>query len=67
MVKAWCWKFFEMYSFLGVDTRNVCELGEEESVQRMIEKINPNLRFTRNYEKIRPHTEYCEEIIYLEK
>ncbi len=61
----WC-PILEACKRIGVDTRNVCELGEEASVQLMIEKINPKLRFTRNYEKIRPHTDYCEEIIYLE-
>ena len=51
----------------GFDTKKVCRLGEEESVQRLIENINPNLRYTRNYDKIRPYTDYCEEIIYLEE
>ena len=62
----WC-PILEACNRLGVDTLDVCWQGEEESVQRMIEKINPKLRFTRNYNKIRPHTDYCEEIIYLEK
>ena len=41
-------------------------MGEENSVQLMIERINPRLHYTRNYEKIRPYTDFCEEIIYLE-
>ncbi|RLF97358.1 nucleoside deaminase, partial [Thermococci archaeon] len=45
--------------------RKVCKKGWEKSVQLLIEKINPKLRFTRNYNKIRPYTEYCEEIIEL--
>lgn len=50
---------------LGVDTRKVCKEGWEKSVQAMIEKINPNLKFSRNYAKLRPHGQYCEESIEL--
>ena len=50
---------------LRMDTREVCKKAEEKSVQVLISKINPNLRFSRNYEKIRPYEEYCEEIIEL--
>jgi len=49
----------------GFDTREVCKYGWETSVQAMIEKINPKLRFSRNYDRIRPHTDYCEEEIEL--
>jgi ferredoxin len=49
----------------GFDTREVCEKGLEKCVQMLIEKINPELRFSRNYERIKPHAEYCEEIIEL--
>ncbi|MFX0116601.1 MAG: hypothetical protein ACFFB3_18780 [Candidatus Hodarchaeota archaeon] len=49
----------------GFDTKEVCKKGWERSVQVLIEKINPNLRFSRNYSKIRPYTEFCEEIIEL--
>ncbi|MEM2136674.1 MAG: hypothetical protein QXI93_01815 [Candidatus Methanomethylicia archaeon] len=47
------------------DTREVCRKGYEKSVQALIEKINPKLQFSRNYERIRPYAEYCEEIIEL--
>ena len=49
----------------GYDTRVVCKNGYEKSVQAFIELINPRLRFTRNYDRIRPYTEYCEEEFYL--
>jgi hypothetical protein len=49
----------------GYDTRAVCKNGYEESVQAFIELINPRLRFKRNYDSIRPYTEYCEEEFYL--
>jgi len=61
----WC-PILEACKRTGHDTRKVCKMGEETSVQLMIEKINPKLRYTRNYEKISPYTDFCEEIIYLE-
>jgi hypothetical protein len=36
-------------------------------VQAFLSKIDPRLRFDRNYEALRPHTVYCEEIITLEE
>ncbi|MFX0125797.1 MAG: hypothetical protein ACFFAE_19400, partial [Candidatus Hodarchaeota archaeon] len=47
------------------ETREVCRKGWERSVQVLVKNINNNLHFSRNYEKIRPHTEYCEESIEL--
>lgn len=49
----------------GFDTREVCKRGWEQSVQKFIAKVNPKLIFSRNYDKIRPHTPYCEETIEL--
>jgi len=60
----WC-PVLEACKRAGFDTREVCKKGWEKSVQALIEKINPKLRFSRNYERIRPYTEYCEEIIEL--
>jgi tRNA(Arg) A34 adenosine deaminase TadA len=51
---------------LDLDTRDVCALHTEKATEELIKRINPNLRFTRNYEKVRPHAAYCEEIITLE-
>ncbi len=50
---------------LDLDTREVCAAHTEKATEELIKRINPNLRFTRNYEKVRPHTAYCEEIITL--
>lgn len=50
---------------LGLDTRKVCKEGWEKSVQVLIEKVNPKLKFFRNCQAIRPHVEYCEEGIEL--
>jgi tRNA(Arg) A34 adenosine deaminase TadA len=52
---------------LGLDTREVCALHTEKATDELIKRIDPNLRFTRNYEKVRPHAAYCEEIITLDK
>ncbi len=47
------------------DTREVCKKGWEKSVQEFVEEINPKIKFSRNYEKIRPHAKYCEETFEL--
>lgn len=52
---------------LGMDTRKVCKKTTEKPAQELISKINPNLKFSRNYEKIRPYSDYCEETIELVK
>lgn len=51
---------------LGLDTREVCKKAYHRPVQEFLKRINPKLRFDRNYEHIRPYTTYCEEIILLE-
>ncbi|MFX1572857.1 MAG: nucleoside deaminase [Promethearchaeota archaeon] len=54
----------EACKILGLDTRMICKAIFEESTDGFIKLINPELKFTRNYEKIRPYKDYCEEIIY---
>jgi len=61
---SWC-PVVEACERGGFDTREVCKKGWESSVQALIEKINPKLRFSRNYDRIRPHSDYCEEAIEL--
>ena len=51
---------------LDLDTRVVCKRIFEKPMEELLRKINPRIRFSRNYEKIRPHTAYCEEIISLD-
>ena len=51
---------------LGLDTREVCKKAYHRPVQEFLKVINPKLRFDRNYENIRPHAAWCEEIIVLE-
>ena len=57
--------YLEACRLLDFDTRHVCQIIEP-SIQKMIELINPNLRFSRNYTNVRPHTEdFCEEYLEL--
>jgi tRNA(Arg) A34 adenosine deaminase TadA len=48
---------------LGLDTRVVCRAVYERSTQALISRLDPQLRFLRSYETIRPHADYCEERI----
>lgn len=52
---------------LGLDTRQVCRLAYHRPVQEFLVRIDPRLRFERNYAALRPHTLYCEEMIMLER
>ncbi len=50
---------------LGLDTREICQKVYHQPVQAFMSKIHPDLRFDRNYACLRPHTDFCEEIISL--
>lgn len=52
---------------LNLDTREVCKLAYEEPTQAFLSWLNPRLQFKRNYGKIRPHHDCCEESIELEE
>ena len=52
---------------LGLDTREVCQAVYHRPVQALLKRLDPRLRFLRNYAALRPHTHYCEEIIALEE
>ena len=51
---------------LGLDTRHICRCINENSTNQLIRQIDPRLTFSRNYEKLRPYSPYCEETITLE-
>ena len=51
---------------LGLDTREVCGKAYERPVEAFLRGVDARLRFTRNYEALRPLAPYCEEIIRLE-
>jgi tRNA(adenine34) deaminase len=57
----------EACKILGLDTRVICKAVFEKPTDALVKKINPKLRFDRNYNNIRPYTSYCEEIILLEQ
>jgi len=57
----------EACKILALDTRFVCRHLTEKPSTEMLRKVNPKLRFTRNYEKLRPYASYCEEMIILEE
>ena len=53
----------EACRILGLDTRHICRLLNENSTDTLLKQIDKRLCFSRNYEKIRPYAEYCEEMI----
>lgn len=55
----------EACKILGLDTRFVCRHLTEKPTSELIRQIHPKLRFTRNYDKLRPYFNYCEEMILL--
>jgi tRNA(Arg) A34 adenosine deaminase TadA len=48
---------------LGLDTRIVCRAAYEKSTQAFVSRIDPQLRFLRDYDEIRPFSHYCRERI----
>lgn len=55
----------EACKLLGLDTRHICRRINERSTDLLIKQLDPRLAFSRNYEKLRPYTPYCEEMISL--
>jgi len=56
----------EACRILGLDTRTICKRLNETATDALVKQVDPRLRFSRNYEKIRPFEDYCEEMITLE-
>ncbi|MBW2526946.1 MAG: nucleoside deaminase [Deltaproteobacteria bacterium] len=48
---------------LGLDTRVVCRARYDKPVQHLLSALDPELRFVRNYERVRPMADVCEERI----
>lgn len=57
----------EACKILDLDSREICKKIFERPVQELIKRINSKLKFSRNYQRIRPYENYCEEIITMEK
>lgn len=55
----------EACKLLGLDTRIICRKVYEKPGKALLKRINSLLKFSRNYDKIRPYADYCEEIIEL--
>jgi tRNA(adenine34) deaminase len=53
----------ETVKALGLDTRTVCRAINEKSTQAFVSQLDPQLRFLRSYEEIRPYANYCREMI----
>jgi hypothetical protein len=47
----------------GLDTREVCRKAYERPVQVFLARVDSRLKFRRNYDALRPHLPYCEELI----
>lgn len=63
--RNWC-PTLEACRILGLETARVCRLSNETSTDALIKMVDPRLTFTRNYERMRPGHDYCEEIIRME-
>jgi tRNA(Arg) A34 adenosine deaminase TadA len=48
---------------LGLDTRQICRAAYEKSTQAFLSQLDPQLRFLRSYEEIRPYAAHCKEMI----
>jgi tRNA(Arg) A34 adenosine deaminase TadA len=48
---------------LGLDTRVVCRGAYEKSTQTFVSLVDPELRFLRDYQEIRPYADHCRERI----
>ena len=55
----------EACKILGLDTREICKQLTEKPMQALLKELHPNLRFKRNYDKIRPYVPFCEEMIIM--
>jgi hypothetical protein len=51
---------------LNLDTREICKKAYHRPVQVFLSRVHPKLKFERNYQALRPHAAYCEEIIILD-
>ena len=54
----------EACGVLGLDTRKVCRAVNEKATQAFVSRIDPQLRFLRSYQEIRPHALLCKETIF---
>jgi hypothetical protein len=55
----------EACKVLDIDTGFVCKRAYEGPTRAFVTRVHPDLRFPRNYDRIRPHSPFCEETIEL--
>jgi tRNA(Arg) A34 adenosine deaminase TadA len=48
---------------LGLSTSVVCRAVYEKPTQALLSRIDPELRFVRDYNELRPHHDHCKEMI----
>jgi len=48
---------------LGLDARTVCRAVYEKPTQLFLTRLDPSLRFVRDYSALRPHAPHCRESI----
>jgi tRNA(adenine34) deaminase len=53
----------EACKVLGLEPRKICKLYNEGATDALVKLVDPRLEFSRNYARMRPEYEYCEEII----
>lgn len=52
---------------VGFDTRKICRAIHQKSINAIIQRVDPRLRFDRDYGRIRPYENHCVETLYLRK
>lgn len=55
----------EACRILDLDTRTICRQLNEGPTDILMKQVNHKLKFGRNYEKLRPYCNYCEEMVEL--
>ena len=66
LIKAECRNFcpyLEACQILDMDTKFVCKEIGEPSIKAFFKEINPKLNFFRDYNQIRPYSDYCLEFV----
>jgi hypothetical protein len=62
--KNWC-PYLSACAHLGLDTRTICRAINEHCFQLIAALVDPDLKFYRRHEKMRPYVAYCEEVLEL--
>jgi tRNA(adenine34) deaminase len=53
----------EACRILDLDTRMICKEVNEKPTDALVKQLSDRLEFARNYEKLRPYCDYCEEMV----